>query len=373
MTVAVGACASRPLVLTPAPPPPAACPLEGCDARRAKAIEAAAPRSACPAAGEAPCSGDSPAECTARALAAWAAASDDRSVACVARTLTDACNLGDARACAFAGRLWLDGRGVDADAARGVGMLTTACLAGEETACRVALDWLSGGDHAGDVDEASTLRGRLKLHLDCLTADREARVSTGGGESCAAVGEAYAGGRNGFPRDLARSAAAYERGCMLGQGSACNNLADAFEYGNGVPRDLAHAGALYDRACRLGQALGCANLGHLVENGEGTPRDVPRARALYRDACATGEVYACLHAAMSAVGSPANRAEAMRALGRWEKACAAGSAQACAFVGVLYEDGPDGEARDERKSMEAMVKACKLGNRLACEWVSGHS
>jgi TPR repeat protein len=274
--------------------------------------------------------------------------------------LAESCELGDARGCGYAGRMYLDGSGLEHDVARGVALLDRACGRDVLLACRVAVRWLADPEHAKAVTEGMEVRSRLDQHLDCLTGVRD---------QCAEEGLAYSHGREGYPRDLTRSAAAYDRGCMLGQKVACNNLGDAYEYGDGVIRDLTHAGELYDRACRIGEPLGCANLGHLLENGEGTPRDVARARALYRDACAAGSEYGCFHEQMSAVESPGTPAEAQRSLEKWQRACDARSARACAFVGLLYEDGPDGYARDEERSIRAMTRACELGEKLACTYV----
>lgn len=356
----VGSCGGRAIVLTPGPPAAPVCPLEGCDDAVARAIASAAPRGACPAAGEAPCEGLAPAECTERALDAWSAATDAHATACVARMLVESCTLGDAPGCGFAGRLVLDGHGITQDARRGIGMLDHACSDGIASACRVAIRWLADPEHARGISDGVATRDRLDLLLDCYD---------GTAGQCDQVGQRYAVGRDGFPRDLERAARAYARGCLAGQRLSCNNLGDEYEYGDGVPRDLAHAALLYEHACKIGEALGCANLGHLLENAEGVARDLPRARTLYRDACIRGETYACLHAAMIAIGSPQTPEDGRRWLDRWERACTAGSGRACAFVGLLYEDGPDGYARDERRSRTGMERGCKLGEPLACEWL----
>lgn len=354
------ACSVATPVVAPGPPPAAVCPAEGCDVARIRAIEASATPDACAAGRDAPCGGATPSECTARALGAWSEARDDRAVACVARSLSAACELGDGRGCGFAGRLALDGRGTPRDVHRGITLLDRACSDGFVLSCRVAVHWLADADHARDVPDAAQVHGRLDLQLDCLS---------GVGEACRELGLRYSQGREGFPRDLSRACAGYERGCALGDRVACNNLGDAYEYGDGVPRDLARSAALYDRACGAGEPLGCANLGHLIENGEGAVRDGPRARALYRDACAGGSDYGCLHEEMAAAFSLARPDSIPRALSRWQKACDARSARACAFVGILYEDGPDGQARDAQKSLQAMTRACELGEARACVWV----
>jgi TPR repeat protein len=319
----------------------------------------------CNGADDALCAGASPAECTDRALFAWSEARDDRAVECVARTLTEACALDDARACGFAGRLWLDGRGVSRDAERGLGMLVRACDSGVAVACAVAVRWLAD-PHGGSVDlpETQDLRARLDADRDC---------AIGRAEACYQVGLLFYTGRDSSPRDHAKSARAYSRGCDLGDSRACNNFADALAYGEGTSRDLEHAAATFDKACRLGEALGCSNLGYCAEHGAGVRRDLGRARALYRDACATGDPYGCLHAAMLVVEDAGAPREPTRALPYWVKRCAVGEARACAFVGIIYEDGPDGLSRDEAKSQQAMSRACKLGEPHACQWAKGHS
>jgi TPR repeat protein len=102
-------------------------------------------------------------------------------------------------------------------------------------------------------------------------------------------------------------------------------------------------------------------------------RDAARARSLYRDACVRGDVYGCLHAQMMAAEDAGAPRDAPRSLEHWRRACDARDARACAFVGVLYEDGPDGYARDEVKSMQAMARACALGLRAGCDWVQSRA
>jgi TPR repeat protein len=64
---------------------------------------------------------------------------------------------------------------------------------------------------------------------------------------------------------------------------------------------------------------------------------------------------------------PASRSS--RRLARWTAACSRRGASACAFVGMLYEDGGEGVARDEARSLEWMQRACDLGEARACEWI----
>jgi uncharacterized protein len=363
LALLAAACAERPVVVSPAGEAATTCPLEGCGDARAKAIASSAPPSVCFALDEAPCGGMPAAACTDRALAAWSDAPDDRAVACVERTLRDACDRGDPRACGFAGRMLLDGRAVPRDRKAGIALLAQACDDGERMPCLVAVRWLAESDHLtqlGNGTQAAELRVRLDQEYGCLS---------GNVDECFQVGASYSRGANGYPRSAERSVASYRRACDLGHAVACNNLADAMEYGSGTDHDLVRAAATYERSCRLGLPLGCGNLGYLLENGLGVARNVPRARVLYGSACASGENYACLHVDMMAVQPPG---DPFRAVEHWERLCAARDARACTFVGVIYEDGPDGYARDETKSHAAMERGCTLGNARACEWVQEH-
>ena len=268
------------------------------------------------------------------------------------------------RAAPSRGVLRSTGRGVTRDVTRALGMLVQGCDGGVPLACVVAVRWLAEASHAREVQDAPELRKRLEDEHACLTSEPEA---------CYQVGLLFYFGDATFPRDRARAVQAYDRGCNLGDARACNNLGDALAYGEGVERDVGRFAAIFGKACQLGEALGCANSGYMFEHGEGTARDLPRAKGLYRDACASGEVYGCLHAEMLAAQEAGAPRDPERALNLWRKACDKREARACAFVGVIYEDGPDGRARDSVKSLEAMNRACGLGDQRACEWAKGHN
>jgi TPR repeat protein len=348
----------------PAPPAEPACPIGGCRPEGAAAL-GPAPLALCSSAGDAACAGVAPEECTERALSAWSEATDERAVSCVARMLGDACTLDDPRACAFAGRLALDGRGVPREPRRGIDLLVRACDGGVATACSVAARWLGEASHASEVGGDPELVARLESEHTCLMGQAEA---------CFQVGVLFYFGRDGFPHDRVRSSKMFGRGCDLGDSRSCNNLGDALAYGDGIARDVEGAAAAFAKACRMGEPLGCANLGYMAEHGEGVPRDLARARTLYREACAAGDVYGCIHVDLLAAEDRGAPRDPDHALAHWRHACEhARDARACAFVGVMYEDGPDGLARDEAKSQQAMTRACELGEIRACEWMKSHS
>lgn len=330
--------------------------------------------SLCTASAAAACAGSTAEQCTDRALAGWGEAQDDRAIDCVARMLVEGCSQGDARACGFAGRLSLEGRAGAGDVETGLTLLTRACDDGFVLACSAGARWLAhGGDRAsreGDAptdptEEKPALRSRFEFEQSCLMGQADA---------CYQVGQFFGGGLEGFPRDLTRAAQEYDRGCNLEDARACNSVGCALEYGDGVARDPVRATASFERACHLGESTGCANVGYMAEHGEGTARDVSLARGLYRDACRAGEFYGCVHADLLAAEDAGAPRDFAGALAHWHHACSAGrSTRACEFVSILYLDGSNGGAREAGKSLEAMSRACRLGDPRACAWVKAYS
>jgi TPR repeat protein len=397
-------CAAEPLVLSPLPAAPAACPIEGCAAAANKNAARASSRDDADGCGSPAatsgvvCAGSTTEDCVSRAMARWEQLSQseplepsergERSsgpLGCIARMFSEACNAGDLRACGFAGRLWLDGRGVAHDAQsiqRGLAMLTRACDGGLVVSCTVGAHWLArrdgAADSAGDgpsdksddattdqADDGQMLKARLELEQACLSGQADA---------CFQVGQAFEGGNEGFPRDASLAATEYARGCDLEDARACNSVGCALEYGDGVPRDSARANDAFERSCHLGESTGCANVGYMAEHGEGTSKDWTRARALYRDACRAGEFYGCVHADMLAAVEAGAPGDFAQALPHWERLCnVARSARACEFASILYLDGVDGGQRDPAKSLSAMARACSLGEPRACLWVKSSS
>jgi TPR repeat protein len=317
---------------------------------------------ACTADAAAPC-GDSPAgECADKALAAWSRAKDDHEIACIGRKLSESCRLGDARACGFAGKMALEGRGVARDTAMGMKMLSTACDQDVAQACATAVAWLAVSEHMRAIDSGNALRDRLAREASCLA---------GQGEDCFRAGLGFEAGQAGFPVNPALAVRSYDRGCAEGNGRSCASLGEVLVGGEGTPRDATRAAAVLERACSLGEPRGCATWGYMFEHADGVAKDLRRARSLYLGACSSGDAYGCLHSELMAQTPSVRRpGDSARALAGWERSCEAGDGRACAFMGVLYQDGAEGVPRDKGKATEAMSRGCELGNRRACDWTS---
>jgi TPR repeat protein len=199
---------------------------------------------------------------------------------------------------------------------------------------------------------------RYLLSADCIE---------GKAEACFEVGLGMHRGIEGFPRDLARAVAAYERGCAAGNEGSCNNLGDALEFGEGTGKDGARAVQLYERACHAGEALACTNLGRQYYNGVAVARDLPRAAAEFKIACELGDEYGCLH--LRQAREPTLPATASAALAQWTRLCAGSSARACLYVGLAYIDPVGDVERDEQKAKASFERACKGGDADACSFI----
>ena len=353
----------------------AICPLGGC-AHGAPATSANVVTEACALPGTCDveparvCDARTAPACTSRALDLWASGGAPM-IARASALFDRACTLGDAQGCHFAGRLALDGHGIPRDPARGLALLEKGCDGGVLMSCDVLARYLAthpsakappSDDDDSDGDASVPGEKRFALQAECLR---------GVANSCFYVGLNFERGVSGFPKDYARGAASYARGCDLGEVVSCNNLGNDYYYGDGVPQDYAQSAHYYGKACSGGEAVGCANVGFITEYGDGTLRDMKRAMDLYMTGCSGGSTYACLHVAMMdeyRKGVPHDPALASL---RWRRACDAKDAKACAYLGVMHEDGK-GVARDERQALALMRVACKLGEARGCAWVREH-
>jgi TPR repeat protein len=252
----------------------------------------------------------------------------------------------------------LEGHGVARDTVRGMKMLSAACDEDVVQACVAAIAWLAVSANARAIDSSSALRDRLAQEASCLA---------GQGEDCFRAGLGFEEGLRAFPVNPGLAVRAYERGCAQGNKHSCASLGEVLAGGEGTARDATRAAAVLERACSLGEPRGCASWGYMFEHADGVAKDLRRARSLYQGACTSGDPYGCLHSEMMAITRPG---DAAHALAGWERACEGGDGRACAFMGILYQDGGEGVARDKGKATEAMGRGCELGNRRACDWSS---
>ena len=58
-------------------------------------------------------------------------------------------------------------------------------------------------------------------------------------------------------QDYAKAAELFYKACKLGNALACSNLGFAYEKGQGVEKDRKFAKGFYERGCKLGEFSAC--------------------------------------------------------------------------------------------------------------------
>lgn len=183
------------------------------------------------------------------------------------------------------------------------------------------------------------------------------QCSAGEGDACAQLGDMFAGGTHGAPRDLERARSLWTLACDGGDAKGCaataSELAAHHEY----------SGALLfaSKACVAGEPRGCTELGAYAFAGTGTRRSTARAQVLWQQACEQGEERACAYLGMVDLG----REGANRARKRLQGACDDTHHAGCAGLGLLLERGLGGP-RDFRGALGAYLSGCHAGESSAC-------
>ncbi len=292
------------------------------------------------------------------------------------------CQTGHAMSCVNLGGATLNGTGgIRADRAAGEALFVKACELGEPAGCynasslrldrkdlAAAVPPLTRGCALGMAKACTRVYtmvrdGELGAHTAALIDQLATACKAEAADACDIAGTLLGSG-DGVPADPVRAKDLLERGCRLGAGMACNNLALLYERDlvaidpgmsapmidagpcppnaeNGCKRTvivktvkgrdlaLAIAATFYRRACDLGTGFGCLSLGNLVHDGRGVTLDLEDARDLYG------------------------------------QACAAEVPQACDNLGIMLWNG-EGTAKDPARARELVGRACRLGLADAC-------
>lgn len=293
--------------------------------------------------------------------------------------LKKSCDKGGLVACSDLGLVYLDGRGVDRDAARALGLFRRSCENGEARGCA----------NLGLVYERG--EPQLKLARDETKAlamyRRSCAVHGAGG--CERLGLAYLNGHLGLNQDTVQAAGFFDLACTAGGALSCTQLGTLYETGAGVPVDRGQADKLYRRACQGGDERGCSNLaGRLAESsgaaelppellrrieatcqsgavegacanlaamfqlGRGVRRDLRRSASLYEATCRRGQTTSCLGLGLQSVAL-------LRA------ACEHGATLGCTTLGAMYAQGR-GVPRSDAKALPLFARACDGGEAGGC-------
>lgn len=159
---------------------------------------------------------------------------------------------------------YIEGKGVEKDAARGLALLENAAEAGSPAASfRLA------------VQSLSTDTPNLLLGYRYLLAAANGNLVEAQNE----LGLLYLSGKLAVA-DTVSGAAWLTRAAQSGYAQAQNNLATLFERGAGVPQNIENAGQLYSLAANQGHGPATLALARLINSGTGTKADPVKAWAL---------------------------------------------------------------------------------------------
>lgn len=247
-----------------------------------------------------------------------------------------------------------EGWGAPADPAKGDGFATRACETGSGYAC-----FSQGADLVEKGGDGGAQRARPLLERSCA-ADV--------GAACALLAGVLVQGRGGLKKDAAAATAFATRACDLREPQGCDFLAETNEGRSASSDQAAFADEqeklrVYRKYCDRGGAEACSvpafSLGDRAERS-GELRDMEEVVSLLQKGCRHGSMRSCNvlgHVAKDAV-----------------RACDAGNPGQCLVAGFVYAQGTSiprvngpSYPKDEAEAGKAFEKACKGGQKAACE------
>lgn len=317
----------------------------------------------------------------------------------------EACAAGVALACSA--DQWVTADRLDRSAARSV--FEAACGAGDPVAC-VVLGWLDvqvewgqvsarAGDpaaaalHFQAACDAGLARGCAELAnllLRGVGVEKDpqraqalliAACQSGVGNACMGLGDRWED-----TNALERAAESWDRGCLLGDGLSCRNLAKLRE--DDAPDE---AQALRVRACELGVSEACLalfpvlpaesvgptlaqaqllleadrlSLSGMIGKPVGSPADMNTVNTL-ADECAAGEEGKCRIIWLAIDGGEVPKAMLAFGLSTFQRACTSTPGLSCRYLALMHLHAM-GTGYDPIAGMDALKRGCDANNQLTC-------
>lgn len=203
----------------------------------------------------------------------------------------------------------------------------------------------------------------------CSQPDRlRARCLSGDINRCAQLGEMFATGIGGVPRDMARAAEMYERACAGGASDVCNTLGEIYEKTGTFEGGATRAAEMYEKACNGGSSAGCLNLGLAFAARD----DHARAVALYERSCSGGWAAGCHQLAVSYRQGEGVKKDLAKSLALYSQACDGEYIESCTTAAEIYATGEE-VGRDVAaagalyaKAIKVLDQGCEAGSARDC-------
>ena len=234
-----------------------------------------------------------------------------------------------------------------------------ACSAKNTAACTHAAEMLIDGKAGWPLDHAKSFR----------FAKRACDANDAFG--CALLGLHYQDGL-GTVYAPKQAVVVYEKACSGGAGVGCYNLASMHLGAHGIPFDVAKGEALKQRArtqweaaCKGNAPRWCTNLAFLeAPTTKASAADQAKSLELNQRACDAGVAVGCLEAARARL--QLGKTDAAGFTKELDKLCTGGEFAACGVLAALLVLGEKGVAKDTKRGMELLVRACDGGDKHSC-------
>lgn len=165
--------------------------------------------------------------------------------------------------------------------------------------------------------------------------------------------------------DLPRAQKLLTQACDANLGEGCRNLGVMFQDGLGVPADQRKASELFERACSLRDAKGCDGEAERQYGGKYLRKDLKRAASYSARACDIAPKYYFNMGVLLEHGEGVSKDEAA-ARASYEKACGDNELNACVNLGLLLRAGKGGP-KDIERGKQLLQRACDGGISLGCD------
>lgn len=272
------------------------------------------------------------------------------------------CDRGDAGSCeSLGGTLTMGRPDLPKDIPRGLSLLERGCGMGRAFACsNLAMTLVR--------EKVDPERGITLLERSC---DR------GNTADCGQLAYLYGFGTAPGGKSPAKALEYQQKGCDLGNGSACTAAGKLLVEGKGVKKDLGKAGALFEKACPVPPPPpkwapiypeACRGLSQMHLTGKGAEKSPAKAVAVLERGCADKLTLTCVDlAALHAKGAKGIPADAAKAEKILRDACDKNDVGACNELGKQLEKNDLGIARAFYEDACARTKfppLCKSAERL---------
>jgi uncharacterized protein len=304
------------------------------------------------------------------------------------------CGKGDGMGCNNLGNLTMKGAGgLEKSDDKALELFKKACAGNDRHGCtNIALFYeLGKGGLARDTARAKRMYGPLcqrQVGFACYRLGRMYHSGTGVSRNVAtakdyfkqACGFKYQLGCDTY-KDMSNSQAkilarqkeelkridGYKLDCQTGDLKACVSLGTVYRYGYAdIKSDYPRAVKLYEMACKGGLSTGCYRLGQMWRDGKGVSKDMRKAISFYKKACDMSDKYACESIGLIyEYGSGGVAKNFFLANTYFVKSCNAGNSYSCYRLGSTYRLGKK-VAKSTKEAIKYYKKACSFGYRRGC-------